>query len=282
MARQHVEFAHAPSLPRRSAIAEGLPPGVSAAVLSEDSQTGAITFMADVKPQWTRREGGYYECPLELVVLAGAITIGKETLARGCYACLPAGVWHGPMASEAGAELLLMFDGKPVFTPSNADKAGARRNLAIRNLDLLKMPWADSKPYEGRPSDEIPEGLRVKYIRQDPDTTAYTLMCYQPPHWRDRKLEVHDTWEELLLLEGDYQMGLAGMVRGGTYIFRQGAIPHGPQATLTGSVWFGRGEKEINFDYQEVDWADGMIERYLASDGVARVGPAQPWGSWRG
>jgi hypothetical protein len=264
-------------------IEDGLAPGVSAAVMSRDSADGSVTYLADVKPQWVRREAGYYDSALEILVLAGCLTIGGEKLARGAYSFLPAGVFHGPMSSDNGAEFFLMFHGAPKFVEAKADKAKARSNQVIRNLDLLLAPWDESRAYEGRPKNEIPAGLKVKYIRSDPDSGAYTILCYQPPFWRDRKLEVHNTWEELILLEGDYQMGLAGMVTGGTYIFRQGLIPHGPQATRFGSVWFGRGEKEINFDYQEVDWADGMIEKYLNSESVVSGGAAaQPWGSWRG
>lgn len=264
-------------------IEDGLTPGISAAVMSRDVADGSVTYLADVKPQWTRRESGYFDSALEILVLAGSLKIGTETLIRGCYTYLPGGVCHGPMVSDIGAEFFLMFHGAPAFKVSTSDRPKAKSNQAIRNHDILRAPWDDSRAYDGRPKDEIPAGLKVKYIRTDPETGAYTLMCYQPPTWRDRKLEVHDTWEELILLEGDYQMGLAGMVTGGTYIFRQGHIPHGPQATRYGSVWFGRGEKEINFDYQEVDWADGMIEKYMNSDSVVgQPANAQPWGSWRG
>ena len=264
-------------------IEDGLTPGISAAVMSRDADDGSVTYLADVKPQWVRREAGYFESALEILVLGGALRIGSETLIRGCYTFLPAGVCHGPMSSDVGAEFFLMFHGAPAFKAATSDRPKARSNQTIRNHDILRAPWDESRAYDGRPKNEIPAGLKVKYIRTDPETGAYTLMCYQPPTWRDRKLEVHDTWEELILLEGDYQMGLAGMVTGGTYIFRQGHIPHGPQATRYGSVWFGRGEKEINFDYQEVDWADGMIEKYLNSDSVTgQSANAQPWGSWRG
>lgn len=283
MARDHVEFLRAHELPRGSRIAEGLPPGMSAALLSRDGETGAVSYIADVGPVWRRREAGYFTAPVEILVLKGALTIGSDTLTRGCYSYLPAGVWHGPMQSDQGAEFFLMFDGAPAFVVAERDAPRAKSNLAIRGLDILGMPWSESKAYDGRPKEEIPPGLKVKYIRSDPDTGAYSLLCYQQPMWRDRKLEVHDTWEELILLEGDYQMGLAGMVAGGTYIFRQGLVPHGPQATRFGSVWFGRGEKEINFDYQEVDWADAMIEDYLTNAAVAvKAADTQPWGAWRG
>ncbi len=283
MARPHVEFVHAPSRPRRSAIEDGLAPGICVATLSRDPVDGSVTYLASVTPQWIRREAGYFDAALEILVLSGSLAIGSETLARGSYTFLPAGVWHGPMSSEQGAEFFLMFHGAPTFKEAKADRAKARSNQTIRNHDILRAPWDESRAYDGRPKNEIPEGLKVKYVRTDPDSGAYTLMCYQPPMWRDRKLEVHNTWEELILLEGDYQMGTAGMVTGGTYIFRQGLLPHGPQATRFGSVWFGRGEKEINFDYQEVDWADGMIDRYLTNeDVVGRATSTQPWGSWRG
>ena len=41
----------------------------------------------------------------------------------------------------------------------------------------------------------------AKILRQDPETTAYTLMTRHQPGWIDRRL-AQDTWEELFLLQG--------------------------------------------------------------------------------
>ena len=83
--------------------------------------------------------------------------------------------------------------------------------------------------------------------------------------WSDPRLEAQETWEELILLEGDYLMGETGMATSGSYIFRPGEKPHGPQATRGGAVWFCRGEKEIDFQFTQPEWTQPRCEQYLAS-----------------
>ena len=139
-----------------------------------------------------------------------------------------------------------------------------------------------SPSYEGRPAEEADPALGVKILRQDPETTAYTLMTRQQPGWVDRRLEAHDTWEELFLLQGDYLMGTTGMINGGAYIFRPPTRPHGPQATHKGAVWFCRGEKEIDFQYSNIDWAHGQVEEYFSFMSKQENEMIAPWGDWWG
>ena len=49
------------------------------------------------------------------------------------------------------------------------------------------MPWMPSPSYEGRPAEEADPALGVKILRQDPETTAYTLMTRHQPGWIDRR-----------------------------------------------------------------------------------------------
>jgi hypothetical protein len=51
------------------------------------------------------------------------------------------------------------------------------------------MPWMPSPSYEGASAEEADPALGVKILRQDPQTTAYTLMTRQQPGWVDRRLE---------------------------------------------------------------------------------------------
>ena len=72
-------------------------------------------------------------------------------------------------------------------------------------------------------------------------------------------------------------MGTTGMINGGAYIFRPPTRPHGPQATHMGAVWFCRGEKEIDFQYSNIDWAQGQVEEYL-NICLNKKEIATPWG----
>ena len=105
-------------------------------------------------------------------------------------------------------------------------------------------------------------------------------MTRHEPGWIDPRLEAHDTWEELLLIQGEYLMGTTGQVCGGSYIFRPSTRPHGPQATISGALWFCRGEKEIDFQYHDEDWVDEHVKRYLKRDDELQLPSYMPWGNW--
>jgi hypothetical protein len=152
------------------------------------------------------------------------------------------------------------------MTGDEAASAAAAGGLTV--TDTTTMPWAPSPSFEGRSSEEAGPGLGVRFLREDPRTGAYTLMTRHAPGWSDPRLESHDTWEELVLVEGDYLMGETGAVEAGTYIFRPGSRPHGPQATRQGAVWLCRGERRIDFRFTTTQWADGLVARYLRQDGA--------------
>ncbi len=280
MARQRVEYLDSLAQPLRPALEQGLPLGMLTATLSSDEETGAVSCLGRVAPQWQQIAGGFFQADLELLIVAGDLTVGDRAMARGAYCYWPAGTWHGPMRSEQGCDILLMFAGQPRFTEAAQGTADDREELGIEALDTLSMPWETPPTVAGRSSEAAGTDLHAKMIRSDPDTGAYTLMVRQASGWSEPKLEAHDCWEELILMEGDYLMGTNGLVQAGTYIFRPERIPHGPQATRTGSVWLGRGNQTIDFQFSETDWADGMIRDYLAApldDGRLN---RTPWGVW--
>ncbi len=268
-------------LPLRPELERGLPLGVVAATLSEDRDAGgAVSWLARMAPQWQQIEGGYFQADLELLIVAGDLTVGEKHLQRGAYCYWPAGAWHGPMRSARGCQLLLMFDGAPRFTAAPDGATRGRDHLLIEGLDTLAMAWEAPPPVDGRSTAAAGADLHAKMFRTDPQTGAYTLMVRQAPGWSEPKLEAHECWEELILMEGDYLMGTNGLVAAGTYIFRPEQIPHGPQATRTGSVWLGRGNKMIDFQFSEVSWADGMIRDYLSAPLDDESINRTPWGLW--
>lgn len=192
---------------------------------------------------------------VELLVLEGDLTLGEQSIGAGHYVFWPAGHECHGLVSHAGARVLWMSgdDRGPAPLPGGDWQV----------IDTRELPWSVSPSFEGRSSEEAGPGLGVRILREDAETGAYTLMTRHAPGWFDTRLEAHDTWEELILLEGDYLMGETGGIVAGTYIFRPGHRPHGPQATRGGAVWFCRGEKRIDFQFTTASWAQGQVAKYL-------------------
>lgn len=275
--RGHVEYVQVDSLPLQSFVLAGHAMGLRCAALSANSKTGAMTCYADIPELWRYDDAQVAGCDMEILVLRGDLHLGANRLSAGTYATIPRGASIGGLRSDAGALAILMFDATPSFLPAVAAGVRAATPAEIRIVDLTGMPWQAPDDYEGRSRADTVPGLSVKLLREHPETGAYTLLARHAPGWSDLRLESHDTWEELLLLEGDYLMGATGAIRAGAYIFRPGSRPHGPQATRAGAVWFCRGEKRIDFNFHRVDWAAAQVEAYLSRN----TGHAYaPWGPW--
>ncbi len=212
-----LNFLIAQEMLRTPLMNNGFATGFRVAELSRDHETGAVSYFGSLAPQWIRRESGYYEHDVELMVMKGDLRIGDTVLDAGHYSFIPGGCLWGESFSDAGCELFMMFEGSPVFIEADKDHAGATTDLRIDDLDAKGMPWGEPPAHPGRPAEEAPPGLGVKYLRVDPDTKAYTLMVRQSEGWFDPKLERHSIWEELILLDGDYLMGKMGKVNAGTY-----------------------------------------------------------------
>jgi len=265
MARPHTEFIEVKDIVTEPLIDDGSSTGIRVKRLSEDTATEAVSFFAIVPPLWVRLQSGYYESAVEIFIIEGDLHIGEDHLTAGCFSYLPAGAFQGPASSEAGCRLMMLFDGPPSFHESDMEKPGAKENLRIRSLNTNSMEWEVPPAFETRSLEETSSGVFVKWLRVDPETTAYTLMTKHEPGWQDPRPEAHSNWEELYLVEGDYLMGAFGMMTAGGYIFRPENIPHGPQATKTGAVWLARGNKMVDFALQEVPYADDMVRRYMAT-----------------
>jgi len=281
MARDHVEYLIAQELIRTPLMNNGLSTGIRVAELSKDYETGAVSYYASIGPQWIRRETGYYDCDLEILLVEGDLEIGNTNLSEGDYTFFPAGCLQGPTFTNNGCKLFMLFEGKPLFVHANSSRDDAREELKIDKIEVKSMPWEPPPSHEGRPASEAPPGLGIKYLRVNPDTKGYTLLTKQPEGWFDPKLEKHSIWEELILLDGDYLMGKMGKVTAGTYIFRDGSIAHGPQVSKHGCVWFARGPSAIDFDYQEEELANKLVEKYLSSEQIfTGKHETGPWGNW--
>lgn len=270
MPRGHVEYVRADVPAATPVLVSGEALGLLGAVLSHDSSTGASTSLLTAGPWWRADASRAFDREVEILMLSGAMNIAGLSIETGDYVYLPAGTGLGDWSTTTGASMLWMPAGDLRSAPAaRIDDAVLRRTW--------QMPWLLPPSFEGRTAEETVSGLSVKFLREVGDG-PYTLLARHAPGWADLRQETHDTWEELLLLEGDYLMGTTGAVEAGTYIFRPGIRPHGPQATRAGAVWFCRGERRIDFRFTEPEWAGEHVRGYLA-EAHPRERKA-PWGHW--
>ena len=256
MSRGHIEFVRMDQLPRQAWMPQGRFSGLCAASLSSDRDSGAETLVVEARPLWRWADAVSWHHDVEIFVLEGVLVVDGRELRAGFHAHWPAGRECRDLGSPSGATFLWMA----------GDRIASDEGGGLTIIDTSAIPWAPSPSFEGRSSEDAGPGLGVRILREDPRSGAYTLMTRHAPGWSDPRLESHDTWDELILLEGDYLMGETGAIDAGIYIFRPGSRPHGPQATRDGAVWFCRGERRIDFKFTEPSWAHGQVARYLRPD----------------
>jgi hypothetical protein len=254
--RGHVEYLRTDALPLASFALAPTATGLRGTTLSRDPGSGAASTYVVASPLWRWDEPHALSADVEVLVFDGDLRLAGADLRAGDYAWIGAGTPLRVVESARGAAFLWMPAGEVTPAPERA------ANTIVRHVP--SMPWVRPPSFEGRSAEATGPGLDVKFLREDPTSGAYTLLSRHVPGWSDPRLEAHDTWEELLLLEGDYLMGASGVVTAGTYIFRPGARPHGPQASRYGAVWFCRGERRIDFQFTQPAWTDAHVAAYFA------------------
>jgi hypothetical protein len=275
VARGHVECASLFGPASRPLVLDGVTTGGDVVDLSRDTASGAETVLLRLPQFWHWPSAGAFADEVELLVLSGGLRLGSVELRAGDYAVYRAGAVLDGLDSRDGAEVLWMSAGPLRYVA--ATRAADATPLLLGPIAIAAQPWLPSPDFEGRTAAEAGTGLGVRFLREDPVTGAYTLMTRHAPGWFDPRLESHDTWEELVLLDGDFLMGNTGVVTTGSYIFRPGLRPHGPQVTRTGATWFCRGERRIDFQFQSPGWSAERARAYLAAAPGTFPDPPRRW-----
>jgi len=229
----------------RPFVVAGLPPA-QFKLLSFSESTHARSQITRLPRGWTQPPG-YHTHNEEIFVLSGEITIGGIKMTKYSYAYFPAGYAHGEARSEQGATLLHWWDGDPDFVASSTSLPSARLDEVVEDWNYYSAPltsqedfprWAETLP--------PPDLLQLKLMRKDKQTGAMTWMnsvaggggAIGPASW-----EVHPSWEESMLLEGEITYGeclpgqgeVVGTYRAGGYFFRPADIRHGGPSSFSDS-----------------------------------------------
>ena len=181
---------------------------------------------------------GYHSSNEEIFVLDGDLSISGKKMSKYSYAYYPAGYAHGDVYSEYGATILHWWDGDPDFVASRESKPDTRLDELVEDWNYYDEPWTSEEDFpvwaEQLPP---PDFMYLKLMRMDKRTGAMTWMNYAagggvgpgPESW-----EVHPSWEESMLLEGQLTYGeclpegeIVGTYRAGGYFFRPAEIRHG-------------------------------------------------------
>ena len=208
-------------------------------LLSYDETTRARAQITRLPAGW-RQPKGYFNTNEEIFVLSGDLTIGGKKMSKYSYAYYPAGYAHGQATTEYGATLLQWWDGDPEFAVSNEHKPGTRTAELVEDWNFYETPWTRDQDFPAKYDFPTPPNRRLKLLRQDKVTGQMTWINWSSPgnvrvgYPPNQPWEVHTSWEEAMVLEGDLTYGeclpqgeVVGTYTAGGYFFRPAGIRHG-------------------------------------------------------
>jgi len=235
VARPHILFVQAQSLPWSASGFANLGVLVDVKVLSRDADTGAVTEIMRL-PRGMRLPGPvHFGCAFEFLVLDGAFAVGDQIYGKDSYAYLPAGYTWSAMSSDGGAVILAMFSVAPSLNRGEAANFDSRR--LIKHLDAYQMEWKTGTEgsVTGKP---LSPTIFTKKLRVDPDTQEQTFLYAALPHHLPPKVMpgkfTHPMIEEIFVLSGEYVFGDAGKMGPGAYCWWRENEWHGPAGSETG------------------------------------------------
>jgi hypothetical protein len=233
MGRAHVEVISQQDVPAEEFHSAGWPAGARLKTLSLDDTSGALTGILQLGPGY-RRPVGSVRGATEILVLSGAIRIGRDLRGFGYYECNPAEALQDAWIVPERCELLFMARKVgPEFTPVPAGIPTQEGRIA---LDTETLAWEET------PIPGPPPGLVLKPLRIDAETGEMAALWSHPSRFpadgQYTSLEFHECVEESYCLSGDMWIGTSGTMTEGSYFWRPPYISHGPFYSRTGSLTY--------------------------------------------
>ena len=161
-------------------------------------------------------------------VLSGSLVVGDDELDGYCYTFRPARYPCGPVATAAGAVLLVMTYGEP--RPCAPDPGELADPRVVPRRPLSEVPVRQPL------TDKVGLGLVSQTLRIEDSGERVFVTSVQSGGFSDARIEWHPCIEEIYTLEGEGSMDHPDdtmVMRAGCYCFRPAGIPHGPFHTIS-------------------------------------------------
>ena len=198
-------------------VPPGWPPGASARILRRfESGHGVRSALVKLPPAWT---SGATVCATtcQVFVLSGQIAVGTERLTERAFLVRKAGRPFSALATETGAELLMIFDTDPSYTAASSTEVATVLHRDI----LLDVP--------GRVP--VINGIEVtgfarRTLWEHPDTGADTRHLTIGP-FEGKGPNWHPVHEEIYCLSGCIGPDDRRILRAGCYLHNPAFGVHG-------------------------------------------------------
>ena len=223
---------------------DGNVPGPTLKILREDSETGALTFMTHLPPNWHDDLLDWHPSTEEGFIIAGEVTLGPEPTRRymkpGCYLFRPPGILHGPVASpnDLGATIVQRTNA-PLRILRYKGKKFPHVDCQPITKEHLSSPvrWSeltDTKKLRKKVVDKGGwKGATIRWVHENTVTGGGLVLLDLPAGWSGKGSKGRGPSEEFVL-EGDLKAGGVQYGKWG-YAYRPAGEPAGRYATKRGA-----------------------------------------------
>lgn len=223
---------------------DGNVPGPALKILREDADTGALTFMTHLPPNWHDPLLDWHPSTEEGYIIAGEVTLGPPATARhmkpGCYLFRPPGILHGPVASpnDLGATIVQRTNG-PLRILRYRGKKFPHNDLQPITKDHLRseVAWSeltDTNKLRWQPVAKGGwKGARVRWVHENTVTGGGLVLLDLPAGWSGKGSVARGPLEEFVL-SGEVKAGGQQYGKWG-YAYRPAGQPAGRYATKGGA-----------------------------------------------
>jgi len=248
--------------------ASGTFDGAECRLLSESDDGLSRTWAMSVPVGWT---GAVASAGVaEIFVTGGSLRVDSAQLSVGGFAGIPHEAGSLSLTSVDGASFLLFVNEQ--FAPEGCYPGGRVFIAASREL-----PW------------EIvgDRGVAVKRLRQGSTENAETspvgflnLLLFLPGFVSD-EVEFHNTWEEMIYLDGDFFMVERGNAGTSSYHANPAGALHGPFSTQWGSLMIHHALEPYRTDFGHRPGGLERVTEYLDVTSFEAERPkTETWGAY--
>lgn len=199
---------------------DGNVPGPVWKPLYEDPDTGSLTFMMHLPPNWHDPELDWHPTTEEGYILAGQCVLGDGVLDEQCYLYRPPGILHGPVAApvDAGATILQRMDGEIRILRHDG---GQHAQPITDQYKDSPVEWTERFDLSEVPFEPVSDGgwagTSLKWVHRNKVTGGGAVIIDIPAGWSGSGSAARGALEEFVI-SGTLD---AGGVRFGRWGFAQ-------------------------------------------------------------
>ena len=232
---------------------DGNIPGPALKILREDPESGALTYLTHLPPNWRDPGLDWHPTTEEGYVIAGDVVLNGRHLNSGCYLFRPPGILHGPVHSpnDLGCTIFQRTSG-PLRILRYTGKKFPHRDMQPITDEHLKsdVAWSERTDTKRIRWQRISKGgwsgTRIRWVHRNSRTGGGLVMLDVPAGWSGAGSPARGPVEEFLLT-GDLTAGQVNYGKWG-YAFRPKGDPAGTYSTKGGAgilaYWNGANELE--------------------------------------